>query len=829
MYKCAICQCNTVSLKGYVKHYAMHTNVPNASFPCAFAGCRNSYTLYTSFKSHFLRQHGSQVKRIKENRKRNVDLCCNMEHCKMKCVGISNLFSHLRHHISQGDPINCPFKGCNKTFLKVGSFSSHLSRLHKDWLPSSIDSSCLPMPDDFVESYVDRPTNENFDQNDSCSFLVDVDCGDENGDSLPNMESDKTFGSDLMKKLALFCLTLQSKHHVPVSVIQTVLTEFQCISEFNSGYISGQIRAKLNSFDIKGDKLPSQFIDEVVRFVKTDPISTILNQEDGQLRTQQTRKTFLKKNFDYIEPLAYKISGVVDDKRKYFHYVPIIESLEALFKDPGIGNYLLPKQHREGYMYDFNDGSVFQNNQFFSDNPEAIQLLLYQDSFEIVNPLGSAKKKHKILAMYYSLGNLHSCIRSVVDTMQLVLLCKENDLKKLGSEGPGTVFGPVIRDLKKLETEGITIGNGLEKRKGTVAFVLGDNLGSHMFGGFIENFSSVSHCCRYCLIPKLDIDAGITLPMAYEQRTKENYEACIQEVIQTETSHVKGVKMNSVLNEIAYFHVTNPSLPPCLGHDLFEGIIKVDLYLILKNLTNRKLFSYDQLNTRVERFKFKGAEALDKPPRMTDKCISGHAVQVWCFLRMLPLLIGDKIQDTNDPVWRLLIQLRSVVEHVCRPTYTVAQVVDMNEVIEEYLYSRSENFPLETLKPKHHFLAHYPQLTMQCGPLIRLWTLRFESKHAYFTKAIRSSQNFINVTQSLSEKLQLLQALYAAGSLFRQPLSYGHDGQKQDNAGPFNLKIYSPEFQKAVNESQYDINNENTIVCTKVYFNGVIYKNGSVV
>ena len=192
-------------------------------------------------------------------------------------------------------------------------------------------------------------------------------------------------------------------------------------------------------------------------------------------------------------------------------------------------------------------------------------------------------------------------------------------------------------------------------------------------------------------------------------------------------------------------------------------------------------------------------------------------------------MIGDKIQDINDPVWRLLIQLRSVVEHVCRPTYTVAQVVDMNEVIEEYLYSRSEIFPLETLKPKHHFLAHYPQLTMQCGPLIRLWTLRFKSKHAYFKKAIRSSQNFINVTQSLSEKHQLLQALYAAGSLFRQPLSYGHDGQKQDNAGPFNLKIYSPEFQKAVNESQYDINNENTIVCTKVYFNGVIYKNGSVV
>ena len=154
--------------------------------------------------------------------------------------------------------------------------------------------------------------------------------------------------------------------------------------------------------------------------------------------------------------------------------------------------------------------------------------------------------------------------------------------------------------------------------------------------------------------------------------------------------------------------------------------IKVDLTLILNILKERGYISYDDVNVRIEMFKFKGTEALDKPAKVNSKgIISGHAVQVWCFLRMLPLLIGDKINDTNDPAWRLLLLLRSVVELVCKPYYSPTDIVHMNETIEEYLILRADILPLETLKPKHHYLAHYPhspQLTMQCGPLIRLWT-----------------------------------------------------------------------------------------------------------
>ena len=105
--------------------------------------------------------------------------------------------------------------------------------------------------------------------------------------------------------------------------------------------------------------------------------------------------------------------------------------------------------------------------------------------------------------------------------MQLVLLCKEEDFKLLGPEREATVFAPLLKDLKILENNGVFLGEAHGNRKGSVVFVLGDNLGSHMLGGFVESFSTVSHFCRYCLIPKTALDTGITSPRYYDMRNKK--------------------------------------------------------------------------------------------------------------------------------------------------------------------------------------------------------------------------------------------------------------------------------------------------------------------
>ena len=235
----------------------------------------------------------------------------------------------------------------------------------------------------------------------------------------------------------------------------------------------------------------------------------------------------------------------------------------------------------------------------------------------------------------------------------------------------------------------------------------------------------------------------------------------------------------------------------------------------------KKWFSVDYLNRRIDAVNLKGSEANDKPPyvNILTLKVSGHAVQMWTFLRFIPLLIGHKIIDTDDDVWRLILLLRDVVELVCAPVATLERVAYMKDSIEEYIECRVKLFPKSNLKPKHHFIMHYPDLTLQCGPLIRLWTMRFEGKHSYFKNCARAAKNFKNITQTLSDKHQLLQAFYSSGSLFGQSVSF-------DQGLPFHHELHSQKVAAAVNSFAELCNSGRTLVTESIVVNDISYRMG---
>lgn len=105
---------------------------------------------------------------------------------------------------------------------------------------------------------------------------------------------------------------------------------------------------------------------------------------------------------------------------------------------------------------------------------------------------------------------------------------------------------------------------------------------------------------------------------------------------EVQSSSSGGVKFDSVFNTLKYFHVCQPGLPPCLGHDLFEGIASFDLALYINHLVKvDKMFSFVELNRRINQFKYLGKDANDKPCEVNPDGgkLGGHAVQNWCFLR----------------------------------------------------------------------------------------------------------------------------------------------------------------------------------------------------
>lgn len=493
-----------------------------------------------------------------------------------------------------------------------------------------------------------------------------------------------------------------------------------------------------------------------------------------------------------------------------YHYVSILESLAAFVQHPSVKRQLLNPilPNEANVLCDYIDGSIFKTTPFFQDSKN-LKIFLYQDSFETVNPLGSAKKTHKILAVYYTIGNIYPYFRSKIDPMQLVLLCKQTDFELFGHE---KVFRPLVRDLKKLE-KGIA---GPEILRGSVFAIIGDNLGSHCIGGFMENFSSSHYHCRYCFIHKNNMFADNMFYTIQEIRTKDKHIEILEYIDQNELGDFKGVKFNSIFNELQYYNVCKPGLPPCIGHDLFEGIVAYDLQLFIIRFAQETCLTLNQINNKMSKFSFGIVENKDKPAAVSikHKKLGGHAIQNWNCLRFFPVVFFDYMTPETT-CKKLIVLLYKVTELICAPKISVNQVHYMQELIIEYLEKRSDAFPDISLRAKHHFILHYPALTLKFGPLIRMWTMRFESKHSYLKKSAQRCQNFLNITRSLSEKHQLLQAYIGTGSIYQEICL--------DNAVPFHIDLFETDIRAAVFRMLGE-QGKFALFTLKVCFHGIEYR-----
>lgn len=805
---CVHCQSTLSSIGKYIRHMHLHRNLPNAKFPCPMTNCQCSLPSPVALKAHIHRGH-SKVQRFSQ-----VDTChtyqCQQILCGKKFCSGELLMRHLRQHITTGrEDTKCPYSDCSKSFTNLSSFTSHISRQHRnDKVPYLTGEDENKSPNG--EQNVNGP---HFILNDPvhCETFTPQSHADvgavysgaeqqpgENSHTPPASECSDLVDdigemADLMlRNAALFFLKLQVKHLLPSSTIQKILEELKGMHESDRDFLHTKIRHTLQQLEV-----PTETINELITELEAEDVLSQAFTE--QLRTAKMRQRYYHDNLAYVAANDVVVGHDDIDKEICIQYVSIIDSIKSVylnntehfcFQGMGDGESVVMPDVFE----DIDDGKVFKGNKLFQECSECFGIVLYMDAFELANPLGAAKCKHKMIGVYYTLANFRPELRSGIDQIQLVLLFEEKHIKKLGFDA---LLAPLLKDLRQLESVGVEVL--LEKRvKGTVICVTGDNLGAHQLGGFSENFSTETFFCRYCCISRDEFTAepwklGTTRSIAH-------YQSCVDVLDQDETqSKHLGVKRNSAMNSLAFFHVCNPGLPPCLAHDLFEGVVAYDLALIIKHFVKTaKLFTYDQLNKGIRKTTLKGRDGLDKPAPVKEgaKKLSGNAVANWVFVRMFPLYVCPLV-DVEDPVWELYLLLKTIIELVCSPKLSVIQISVMQDVIGEYLEARKTLFPDTPLRPKHHYLAHYPKLTVEFGPLVRTWTLRFESKHTFFKRVMRRLQNFKNPSKMLAEQHQLLQAYYTAsqGSLFQSQLSC-------ESSLPYCDGVLSGTIESAVQEAE---------------------------
>jgi len=143
-------------------------------------------------------------------------------------------------------------------------------------------------------------------------------------------------------------------------------------------------------------------------------------------------------------PVEYRL----ERESQSLTYVPILKQLQKLLNRAAVLDTILTDDDSVGGFNSYRDGTLFQGNELFQTETLWIVLGLYIDDFEIANPLGTSKKKHKLCGVYWVLANLPTKYRSSLHSLQLSILCKASAVKKYGY---ADVLHPLLQDLDTLE------------------------------------------------------------------------------------------------------------------------------------------------------------------------------------------------------------------------------------------------------------------------------------------------------------------------------------------------------------------------------------------
>lgn len=662
--------------------------------------------------------------------------------CKKTLANSQSLISHLRveHGYYPGHKFRlfCSQEGCRNQFLTYSGFRKHLNSSHS--------------------------ADQQSDSNVACSSVEPVEMSVQRHDLVNHYESSNQFSTSSISIESVPECTKDSTKEMCASIVARLQ---------GSGIANSLVSSIVGDLEELTSELRSQAKQTVLGVLtSSDPnISQInasfdkLENPFAGLNTEWKRNKYFNEKWGVVEPVEVILGVRFDNRRNTksgtyeqvpvrdtFIYVPILETLKFMCKNADICD-LLKRENRPvpDMLNDLNDGSYLKSHPLFSTEKQAFQIQLYYDDFEPANPLGSKRGIHKIGCLYFVLRNLPPKFNSVLMNIHLVSLFHAQDQQKYGFDA---ILEPLLNDVKKLENQGLSLPFSDQQVYGTIAQITGDNLGMHTILGFNESFSS-RHFCRLCLIEKSDAqtvysedDPKVVL------RGKELFEMHCQYLEENpQVKSIFGLKRNSTLNSLTYFHVCN-NYSFDIMHDLLEGVTQYEIKLLFGYLTQH-FISEKNLLSRIYAFDYGFLERKNRPTKIildsTGNGIGLNSIQTLCLVKNIPLLLCDLI-PTGNKNWTLLLLLLQIMNIVFSPSLTQGMTYYLKHLIADHHKLFKALYPHKSLLPKHHFMIHYPSSIRKIGPLLHMWSMRFEAKH----KLLKDNfKNFKNITKSLAKKHQM--------------------------------------------------------------------------
>lgn len=104
------------SVKEFLGHLQIHTNVSNVKFRYFYPQCNQTWKSYSSIKKHIAQFHKHQVTKVCYDSVQHGSVKCNQIACNETFALRSKLLSHLKKHIKSGTTVQRPIDSCERKF-----------------------------------------------------------------------------------------------------------------------------------------------------------------------------------------------------------------------------------------------------------------------------------------------------------------------------------------------------------------------------------------------------------------------------------------------------------------------------------------------------------------------------------------------------------------------------------------------------------------------------------------------------------------------------------------------------------------------------------------
>lgn len=718
--------------------------------------------------------------------------------CPFFCNGKAGLINHLlrKHKTEKNFIIHCSNPGCGISFTKLSSFRRHYYRKHA--IEENLNN---------VEEDIDTTTNNS-----------DIDI-------VPACR-------ETQKSEALFLLKLKAEHNLSEKALNDIMDSTKEMLQHQSSVIKQRL-----STEIPEDFFQTVNRDEMFR------LDVFLG-----LETEHLREKFFRRHLGYIKPVSVKLGTEqvlkkVGNKHRFVEkekngfFIPFFGQLHELLKMPEVQEDLSAETESTFPLLDFKDG-LYHNKKYFDDHPDALLFCLYHDDFEIVNPIGSHRKKHKISIFYWILLNINPAFRFKIQAIQLLGVANSSDVRKYGLSKLLEDFVEsmkIIHKGKELEINGST-----KTYYGTLYCVLGDTPAAQYLGGFKEGVSMAKKPCRTCNITSDELGTQLSEHQVTLRNDLEYNDHCdalehldnVSKGTRKYWSKEYGVTKRSILASIPDFEVTK-----CILHDpmhvLLEGIVKLELQLILHCFIEKKgYFTLQFLNNLIKTFPYSKAECSDKPQLLEKKALDRSnnfpmsAIETRNFFVLLPFMIGDVI-DSEDKMWDNYIRLLKITLLVMSPFASFDTVETLEQLIYSFNYNFQKLHPEIPPFPKLHYLIHIPKQILNFGPGRSHMCTRLEAKHSFFKN--KKWRNFKSLPLSIALHHQRWMCLRQCGYAGEKSHVYLYAGDEVSSGCEVafhNLPLVVGE--KMQMQNQEDLIPSTVLKTPNVTIKGVCYENGSV-